>query len=275
MAIQIMPVAEINGTRFALFDKGTDEPVVFIHGAGSFECHAVLQEPALADQFRLVHYHRRGYGDSEPRQGPTSLALEAADCRAVLEYLGIEKAHFAAESSGGVVLLQFARDYPEMVHSIALLEPALPEALNRSSEFNEMMVRIAQVAERGEAKEAAHIFYSEVCCPHYREIMDPNLYDGWLDQMALEMEAVAKESDAMDAWQFTSTDATKINCPVLNVVSSHPRPFMVDAHNMIREWISHAENVELPDSWHCILEGKPAESAALLADFFNRHPIQR
>lgn len=274
MAVQTMPIAEISGTRFALLDQGTGEPVVFIHGAGSFECHAVLQEPALADQFRLVHHHRRGYGSSELRQGPTSLALEATDCRSVLEYLGIEKAHFAAESSGGVVLLQFARDYPEMVHSMALLEPALPEALNRSSEFNKMMARIGQVAERGEAKAAAHIFYSEVCCPHYREIMDPNLYDGWLDQMALEMEAVAKESEAMDAWQLTSTDAAKLNCPVLNVVSSNPRPFLLDAHHTISQMIPHAENVELPDSWHCILEGNPAGSAALLADFFSRHPIR-
>jgi pimeloyl-ACP methyl ester carboxylesterase len=270
-----MQIAQINGAKLGFVDKGTGEPLVFIHGAGSLECHAVLQQPALTDRFRLVHNHRRGYGESDPREGPTSLALEAADCRAVLDYLGVEKAHFAAESSGGVVLLQFVRDYPDMVHSMALLEPALPEALNRSSEFNETMARAGEAAERGDFKEAAHVFYQQVVCPDYREVMDPNLPDGWLDQMAREMDAVGKESQAMDVWQFSATDAARITCPVLNVVSSNPQPFMVDAHNTIRDWIPHAENVVLPDSYHCILEGNPGPAASLLAEFFSRHPISK
>jgi pimeloyl-ACP methyl ester carboxylesterase len=273
MSAQTMQLVEINGAKTGFIDKGTGEPLVFIHGAGSFECHAVLQQPALTDRFRLVHNHRRGYGESEPREGPTSLALEAADCRAILDYLGVEKAHFAAESSGAVVLLQFVGDYPEMVHSMVLLEPALPEALNRSSEFNETMARVGEAAERGNLKEAANIFYEQAVCPEYREIMDPNLPAGWLDQMALEMEAVAKESDAMDRWDFGPEHAAKLMMPVLNVISSNPQPFMVDAHNMIKEWLPQAENVELPDSYHCILEGQPAAAADLLADFFTRHPM--
>ena len=274
MTVSTMQLAQIHGARMGLIDKGTGEPLVFIHGAGSFECHAVLQQSALTERFRLVHYHRRGYGESEPREGPTSLDLEAADCRAVLDYLGIEKAHFAAESSGGVVLLQFARDYPEMVNSMALMEPALPDALNRSAEFNETMARAGEAAERGDLQQAAHIFYEEVVCPHYREIMDPNLPAGWLDQMAREMDAVAKESDAMNEWQFTADDAAMIDRPVLNIVSSNPRPFMEEVYQTIQQWFPQADNVMIPDSYHCILEGKPAESAALLADFFSRHPMR-
>jgi pimeloyl-ACP methyl ester carboxylesterase len=275
MTAATMQVARINGARLGYIDKGTGEPLVFIHGAGSFECHAVLQQPALTERFRLVHNHRRGYGESEPREGPTSLAQEAADCRAVLHYLGVEKAHFAAESSGGVVLLQFARDYPEMVHSMALLEPALPGALNRSPEFNETMARAGEAAERGDLREAAHLFYQEVIGPGYREMMDPHLPASWMDQLADEMEAVAKESDAMDQWDFGQEHAKKLKMPVLNVISSNPRPFMIDAHETIGKWIPHAENVELPDSYHCILEGQPESSASLLADFFSRHPIQQ
>jgi pimeloyl-ACP methyl ester carboxylesterase len=275
MTATTMQIAQINGAKMGIIDKGTGEPLVFIHGAGSFECHAALQQPALTERFRLIHNHRRGYGESEPRQGPTSLAQEAADCRAVLDYLGVEKAHFAAESSGGVVLLQFARDYPEMVHSMALLEPALPEALNRSPEFNETMARAGEAAERGNPDQAAHLFYQEVIGPGYRELMDPHLPTGWLDQLAIEMEAIGKESDAMDRWDFGAQDAEKLSMPVLNVISSNPRSFMVDAHKTISTWIPHAENVELPDSWHCILEGQPEAAARLLADFFSRHPIQR
>ena len=273
MTASTMQIAQINGAKLGYIDKGTGEPVVFIHGAGSFECHAVLLQPALTERFRLVHYHRRGYGESEPRTGPTSMELEAADCRAVMEYLGIEKAHFSAESSGADVLLQFAHDYPDTVHSMALMEPALPGPLNRSDEFKATSKLIDEAAERGDFQQAAHLFYQEVIGPGYREMMDPNLPVGWMDQLAEEMEAVGKESDALDQWDFGPEHASKLNMPVLNVVSSNPRPFMLDAHHTISQWIPHAENVELPDSWHCILEGQPAASANLLADFFARHPM--
>jgi pimeloyl-ACP methyl ester carboxylesterase len=275
MTVSTMQIAEINGVRMGLIDKGTGEPLVFIHGAGSFECHAVLQQPALTERFRLVHYHRRGYGESELRQGPTSLSLEAADCRAVLDHLGVERAHFAAESSGADVLLQYARDYPETVHSMALLETALPGPLNRSDEFNRTSQQMEEAVSQGDFEQAAHLFYQEVIGPGYRELMDPHLPTGWMDQLASEMDAIAKESDALERWDFDAEHAAKFEMPVLNVVSSNPRPFMLDAHQTISQWIPHAENVELPDSYHCILEGKPAEAASLLADFFSRHPIQR
>lgn len=275
MAASTMQIARINGADLGVIDKGIGEPLVFIHGAGSFECHAVLQQPALTERFRLIHYHRRGYGESEPRQEPTSLALEASDCRAVLAYLGVDRAHFAAESSGGDVLLQYARDYPETVHSMALLEPALPGPLNRSEEFNTTNRKVEDAAARGDFKEAAHLFYQEVIGPGYREIMDPNLPAGWMDQLASEMEAVASESDALDQWDFDAEHAAKLEMPVLNVISSNPRPFMLDAYQTISKWFPHAENVELPDSYHCILEGNPSEAADLLAEFFTRHPIQR
>jgi pimeloyl-ACP methyl ester carboxylesterase len=39
--------------------------------------------------------------------------------------LGIERAHVVGHSSSGNLALQFALDAPEVVHSLAILEPAL------------------------------------------------------------------------------------------------------------------------------------------------------
>jgi pimeloyl-ACP methyl ester carboxylesterase len=56
---------------------------------------------------------------------PFSLAQQAADCRALLEYLDIERAHVVGHSSGGLIALRLALDAPQVVHSLVLLEPAL------------------------------------------------------------------------------------------------------------------------------------------------------
>jgi pimeloyl-ACP methyl ester carboxylesterase len=38
--------------------------------------------------------------------------------------------------------------------------------------------------------------------------------------------------------------------------------------------VQHAENVELPDATHCMLQSNPKGAAELLADFFTRHPLR-
>ena len=52
----------INGVTLELRDRGSGEPIVFVHGSMGDELVALLTQPALADHYRLVDYHRRGYG---------------------------------------------------------------------------------------------------------------------------------------------------------------------------------------------------------------------
>lgn len=132
-----MQRTEINGVKLGIYDRGSGEPVVFIHGAHSDECAAVLEEPALADSFRLIHYHQRGYGTSEPPEVPVSVEQKVADCRAVMDSLGVQRAHIVGQSGGGPTLLQMARDVPEAVHTLALLEPALYSVVANAPAFNE------------------------------------------------------------------------------------------------------------------------------------------
>ena len=120
---------EINGVAIEIRDRGSGEPIVLVHGSMGDELAAVLTQPVLADRYRLVDYHRRGYGRSECTQMPVSIEQQSADCRAIMQHLGIERAHFVGQSYGGVIILQVARDAPEAVHTLALLEPALPSVM--------------------------------------------------------------------------------------------------------------------------------------------------
>lgn len=138
-----MQKAEINGVTLELWDRGSGEPVVLVHGSMGDECAAVLVEPALANQFRVIHYHRRGYGNSGCPEAPVSMRQQAADCRAVTQYLGIERAHCVGQSYGGAILLQMALDFPNAVHSLALLEPALSSVLGNSQAFTDTVGKVA------------------------------------------------------------------------------------------------------------------------------------
>jgi pimeloyl-ACP methyl ester carboxylesterase len=270
-----MQLVEVNGAKMELFDQGIGETVMFIHGAGSIECHAILQEPELTKNHRLVHIHRRGYGDSEPRGRETSLALEAADCRAALSCLEIEQAHIVGESSGGIISIQFALDYPESTRSLTLLEPALPSVINASPELNAALHRAGERFEVDDKIGAADAFFSEICGPDYREIMDPHLPVGWMETLAADMDTIVfTESPAMDEWTFTSEDSSRLTMPVLNMIGADSRPYFHECHEIIKRDVPHAESIVLPDTRHCMLEMNPIGVASVLLDFFSRHPMR-
>src|ERR1051325_5563829 len=123
-----MQRADINGVQLEYDISGEGDPVVFIHGAFIAESfRPMFGEPSLADHDRLLIYHRRGYGGWNRTLDTTPITAEqqSADCAALLRYLSIERAHVVGHSFGGSVGLQLALDAPELVQTLALLEPAL------------------------------------------------------------------------------------------------------------------------------------------------------
>src|SRR5262249_34375767 len=129
-------------------------------------------EPALAG-YRLVRYHRRGYAGSAPVPAPSSIAQQAADGRALLRRLGIERAHVVGHSSGGAIALQLALDAPEGVHSLLFVEPALVDVPSGSLR-GEVLGRVLQRYEAGDKEGAADGFLQWAIGSDYR---------GWLDRL--------------------------------------------------------------------------------------------
>ena len=94
--------------------------------------------PQLAEFERFFHVVRidlRGHGKSRLEAGdptPCSIADLAADALAVLDHLGIERAHFCGLSIGGITALQVAIRSPRRVLRLVLANTAasFPPASN-------------------------------------------------------------------------------------------------------------------------------------------------
>jgi pimeloyl-ACP methyl ester carboxylesterase len=115
---------ELRDVALEAHDLGSGEPVVFIQTALiANELLPLASEPALADSFRRIVYHRRGYAGSSPVAGPGSIPRDAADCQALLAALRIERAHVVGLSYSGAVALQLAAAAPDRLCSLVLIEP--------------------------------------------------------------------------------------------------------------------------------------------------------
>jgi len=274
MTSEEIQIAKINGAELEIWDKGSGEPVVFVHGGMGDECAAVLVEPALANQFRLVHYHRRGFGNSEGPKAPFSISQQAADCRAVMQHLDIERAHCVGQSYGAVILLQTALDFPDVVNSLALLEPPLPSVLFKSPKFSELAEKTAALYGSGDKTAALDTFGKEVCGDDYRAMFDRTMPPGYFEHWVAEADTLfPNDFPALGSWQFTREDAARITQPVLNVVGANTRRYFREVHETLQTWLPHAENVELPDATHAMLQTNPKDAAECLASFFSRHRI--
>ena len=120
-----MPFATVGGHRFYYEVGGEGETVLLLHG--SFADGDLLEGPATAisSGFRALRFDRRGHGRSSDAPEPLSLADEAAEMAALLDWFSTEKAHLLAHDDGAEVAIQFALDFPARTLSLALLAPTL------------------------------------------------------------------------------------------------------------------------------------------------------
>ena len=120
-----MQSVNVNGVDLEYEVTGAGEPVLLISPVIADGFLPLLAEPALADRYQLIRYHKRGWVGSTHTPPPVSIADHAADAAALLDHLGLRPAHVAGHSSGAAVAAQLALDHPEYVHTLVLLEPSL------------------------------------------------------------------------------------------------------------------------------------------------------
>lgn len=133
-------LAEVNGAQLYYELHGSGAPLVLIEGLGTATWLWEQQVPAFAEHFTTVVYDNRGVGRSEAPAGPYSIGLMADDLAALLDTLGVERAHVLGVSLGGFIAQEFALRYPERVDRLILVStsaggathvPMGPEAIAR------------------------------------------------------------------------------------------------------------------------------------------------
>ncbi len=96
------------------------EPIVLLEGMGGDIPGWRRNVPHLAAECFVVAYDHRGNGNSEAPDAPATMATFVDDCLAVLDELGIERAHLYGQSFGGFVGQELGLAHPERVRSLIL-----------------------------------------------------------------------------------------------------------------------------------------------------------
>src|SRR5262245_20362319 len=103
-------------------DQGSGEAAVLLHAFPLNQTMWDEQLAALGHRARLISMDLRGFGGSTPGEGPATMEQMAADVRALMSKLDIERATLVGLSMGGYVALAFYREYPDAVHALVLAD---------------------------------------------------------------------------------------------------------------------------------------------------------
>jgi aminoacrylate hydrolase len=114
-----MPRLEVAGASLLYDSAGRGEVVVLIPGLSGLASFWQAQIEAFSPFFRTITFDHRGVGRSEAAP-PYTMEQWAADIIAILDHLGIDRAHLVGHSTGSVIAQVVAASHPRRVASVVL-----------------------------------------------------------------------------------------------------------------------------------------------------------
>ena len=254
---------------------GSGEPVLLIplsliaDGLG----RPLFGEPELASNYQLIHYHRRGWMRSTRGDAPLTIAQMSLDAGTLLRHLNMKHAHIVGHSIGALVALQLAVDDPNLVHSLALLEPPLRMGAVGRESFERIIVPMLNAYHEGDKQTAVEIFSSAVFGPDWKQIIEKTV-PGGVDQAVADFDTFIQEQPAINKWEFNAKSASNINQPVLSVMGRRSPPLAAKSRELLHSWFSQLEELDL-DTTHLLQIQDPRGMAHGLVEFFGRHAMRR
>lgn len=154
-------VTSSDGTTIA-FEQVGQGPALILVG-GMFEQRAMPSEtaqlavsPLLAQHFTVLHYDRRGRGDSTDMQ-PFAVAREVEDIEALIDHAG-GTAFLFGISSGAALAFEAALALGGKVRKLALYEPPYNDDADARQAWKAFREELAQTLDEGRRGDAVGLF---------------------------------------------------------------------------------------------------------------------
>jgi 3-oxoadipate enol-lactonase len=98
------------------------------------------QAADLKAQYRVLRYDQRGHGATDAPAGRYTFEQLIADALALMDGLGIKKAHFGGLSMGGATALGFAQKHPDRLDRIIVCDTPCQSTPTSTQQWEERIV---------------------------------------------------------------------------------------------------------------------------------------
>ena len=262
-----------DGVRLHLEEAGAGFPVLFAHEFAGDHRSWEPQVRALSRRYRCIAYGARGYPPSDVPGDPAAYSQEraVADVIAVLDGLGIERAHVVGLSMGGFATLHLGLRHPERARSLVVAATGYGAQPERREAFRAESEAIADAFANEGAAEVAKRYAVGPARVQFQN-KDPRGWAEFAAQLAEHSsEGAALTMRGVQAARPSLYDLTDglraLDVPTLIVVGDEDEGCLEPAL-MLKRTIPVSGLAVVPQTGHTINLEEPELFNALLARFF-------
>jgi pimeloyl-ACP methyl ester carboxylesterase len=270
-----MQRANVNGVELEYEVVGSGQPLLLISPVLADGFQPLLTEPVLADRYQLIRYHKRGWVGSTHTPPPVTIADHATDAAALLDHLGMRRAHVAGHSSGAAVAAQLALDHPENVHTLILLELSL-FSVPTGEAFVQQAGPVFEAYASGNHAGALAMFMSAVSGLDWatcRAVLDESV-PGAVAQAVKDADTFfGIELPALTQWAFGPEQAARINQPLLSILGAETQPLWVEVADFLRCHLPQVEERTIDGVGHLLHIQRAGPVARAMAEFLERNSL--
>ena len=266
-----MPFANAGGARLYFEEYGSGEPLLLISGQGGDHTNWDAVRDDFASRHRVIVFDHRGTGQSDkPREPAYTTRGFARDAIAILDHLGIERAHAYGISMGGRICQWLGIDHPGRIGALVLgcTTPGNAHGVRRPPEVD------AQMANRPSNPEDRLRFLLEQMVtpafveahPEYVEAMRRRVANP-IPEFAQKLHYLASEGH--DTWDLLPT----ITAPTLVIHGGDDQVNPTANAPLLAERIPGAELRIIEGGRHGYFVEFREEAGRVVLDFLARHPL--
>ncbi len=247
--------ADVNGLHLYYETHGDAalSPLVLLHGGMlTIDLSWAHLLPALAERHHVIALEVQGHGRTADIDRPITPANTAADVVALLDHLGIDRAHVMGHSMGAAATLELAVGHPDRVRSVVPISASVrPDGMHDDFSSPEKMTASTRMPTQQDFAEFTEAYRR--LSPH------PEHFDDFLASLS------ASQADTRG---WSDEQLADITAPVLIVQGD--RDFVtIDHAGLMLELIPGSQLAVLPGTTHMQATRRADLLLPLLAGFLD------
>jgi pimeloyl-ACP methyl ester carboxylesterase len=268
-----MPYATTNdGVKLYFEETGSGLPVILVHEfAGDLRSHE-MQMRHFGKRYRTIAYNARGFPPSDVPEQVSSYSQgnAADDILAVLDHIGVPKAHIIGLSMGGFATLHFGMRHPSRALSLCIGGCGYGAELDKREVFRaEADIIAAAIRKDGMAAFAERYAYGPTRVQY--ENKDPRGHAEFKAMLA-EHSAVGSANTQQGVQKQRPSlytlveEMRRITVPTLIITGDEDWPCLMPGI-LMKQNIPSAALAVMPNSGHAINIEEPEEYNRIVGDF--------
>lgn len=261
-----------DGVRLHYEETGSGTPVVFVHEFAGDSRSWEPQVRYLSRRYRCVTFNARGFPPSDvpPEVASYSQARARDDIRAVLDHLGLDKAHIVGLSMGGFATLHFGLAHADRARSLLVAGAGYGSEKAEREKFRAEAAAIADRLEQEGMAAFAEVYAVGPTRVQF-QVKDPRGFAEFKAMLAEHSAGGAANTQLGVQRERPSIfdlgdQLARLTVPMLVVTGDEDWPCLAPGA-FIKRTCPSAALLVVPNTGHAVNLEEPAAFNAALADF--------